>query len=169
MLHCPTANLKLGSGIAPVPEYLEAGITVSLGADGAPCNNRLDAFTEMRQAGLIQKPRLGVQALSAEQVVNCATMAGARTLMKEKDLGSIELGKCADLILVNTRNWHNLPCDNPATSLLYGCGSDDVELTMVGGQILFENGSLTHIDEDECRAEVIRERRALENRAGLNL
>src|SRR5258707_592223 len=78
VVHCPSSNLKLGSGVAPIPEMLAAGCQVGLGADGAPCNNRLDAFTEMRLAALIQKPRLGPEALPAIQALELATLGGAR-------------------------------------------------------------------------------------------
>src|SRR5437879_11576659 len=89
VVHCPSSNLKLGSGIAPVPEMLAAGCRVALGADGAPCNNRLDAFEEMRLAALIQKPRLGSDALPAAQVLALATLGGAKALGLEAETGSV--------------------------------------------------------------------------------
>src|SRR5437762_10444936 len=94
IVHCPSSNLKLGSGIAPIPEMLAAGCRVGIGADGAPCNNRLDAFAEMRLAALIQKPRLGPDALPAGQALELATLGGARALGLEAAIGSIEVGKC---------------------------------------------------------------------------
>src|SRR5437773_9358609 len=101
VVHCPSSNLKPGSGIAPVPEMLAAGCRVSLGADGAPCNNRLDAFEEMRLAALIQKPRLGSDALPAAQVLELATLGGAKALGLEAEIGSIEPGKKADLVALD--------------------------------------------------------------------
>src|SRR5260370_21070575 len=89
VVHCPSSNLKLGSGIAPVPEMLAAGCHVALGADGAPCNNRLDGFTELRLAALIQKPRLGPDALPAGQALELATLGGARAPRLEDELGSL--------------------------------------------------------------------------------
>src|SRR6266849_784518 len=99
--HCPSSNLKLGSGIARVDEMLERGISVSLGADGAACNNRLDMFTEMRTAALLQKVLHGPEVLPAARALRMATVDGARALGLEKEIGGIELGKRADVILVD--------------------------------------------------------------------
>jgi cytosine/adenosine deaminase-related metal-dependent hydrolase len=101
VMHCPGSNLKLGSGIAPVAEMRAKGITVSLGADGAACNNRLDMFEEMRLAAVLQAMRHQPGILPAREVVEMATRDGARTLGLEDQLGSIEVGKRADLIIVN--------------------------------------------------------------------
>jgi 5-methylthioadenosine/S-adenosylhomocysteine deaminase len=167
VLHCPSANLKLGSGCAPVPEYLEAGIAVSIGADGAPCNNRLDAFLEMREAALIQKPRLGSDALAARDVVDMATRLGARTLGMEDEMGTLEVGKRANLILVDRDALSVTPGAHPATDIVYGHASSDVLLTMVNGRILYEDGRCTTIDEDALRDEVRAERKRLVERAGI--
>src|SRR5690606_4685064 len=93
--HCPSANLKLASGIAPIPEYLADGVNVALGADGAACNNRLDAFAEMRLAALVHKPRCGPRSMPARTVLEMATLGGARALGIDRDVGSIEIGKLA--------------------------------------------------------------------------
>lgn len=167
VLHCPSANLKLGSGCAPVPEYLEAGITVSLGADGAPCNNRLDMLTEMRAAALVQKPRLGPDALAARDVVAMATVHGARTLGWEHEMGTLAEGKRANLILVNRETFSAWPPSDPATDLVYAHAAADVLMTMVNGEILYEDGHLTTVDEEALRAEVRRERKRLVKRAGV--
>ena len=167
VLHCPSANQKLGSGIAPIVDYLEAGITVSLGADGAPCNNRMDAFQEMRAAALLQKLHRGPGAFPARDAVRLATLNGARTLGREAETGSLEPGKWADLILVNTQHAHALPSEDPATTIVYACSAADVELTMVRGRVLYENGTLTTIDEEALRARAWRERGRLLARAGL--
>lgn len=167
VLHCPSANLKLGSGCAPVPEYLEAGVTVSLGADGAPCNNRLDMLMEMREAALIQKPRLGPAALPARDVVAMATLGGARTLGWEAEMGTLEVGKRANLILVDRDALSVTPSSGPATDLVYGHTAADVLLTMVNGEILYEDGHCTTIDEDALREDVRRERKRLVERAGI--
>src|SRR6185503_10059410 len=95
LLHCPSSNLKLASGVAEIPELAEAGVAVSLGADGAPCNNNLDGFMEMRLAALIHKPRAGSSAMPARQVVRMATMGGARALGLDGEIGSLEVGKKA--------------------------------------------------------------------------
>ena len=99
--HCPSSNLKLGSGIADIPLYIDKGISVSLGADGPPCNNNLSIFTEMRLASLIQKPIHGPTSMDAKTVFRLATIEGAKALHLEDEIGSIEIGKKADLVLLN--------------------------------------------------------------------
>ena len=101
MLHCPSSNLKLGSGIAPIWKLHQAGIPISLGADGAACNNNLDMFQEMRLAALLQKALHGPEAMPAATVLEMATLGGARALGLEEQIGSLEVGKRADLIIVN--------------------------------------------------------------------
>ncbi len=167
VLHCPTANLKLGSGVAPIPEYLRMGINVGLGSDGAPCNNRLDLFQEMRTAGLVQKPLHGPVALPAQAIVGMATEGGARALGWETEMGRLEPGKLANLILIDPNRLHALPSEDPAASVVYAHGADDVEMTIVNGRILFEEGHLTTIDEEQLVDEVRRQRRKLFQRAGL--
>ncbi|HBA85893.1 MAG TPA: N-ethylammeline chlorohydrolase [Verrucomicrobia bacterium] len=166
ILHCPTANLKLGSGVAPVPDFLAAGLTVALGSDGAACNNRLDIWNEMRLAGLVQKPLLGPEALPARDIVRMATLGGARALGWEKEMGSLEVGKKANLIIVDSNNVHVLPSDDPASNVVYAHASADVLMTMVNGQILFEDGRLTTIDEEKLREEVLCQKQAMLKRAG---
>lgn len=167
VLHCPSANLKLGSGVAPIPEYLALGLAVSLGADGAPCNNRLDGFLEMREAGLIQKPRIGPEQFPAADVVDIATRLGARALNWEDEMGTLEVGKRANLILVSRDSLHVVPSDDPATNLVYSNLGSDVRLTMVNGEILYRDGELLTIDEEKLKAEAREERIKLEKRAGL--
>lgn len=167
VLHCPSANMKLGSGIAPIPEYLKAGISVSIGADGTPCNNRLDQFMEMREAGLMQKIRLGPEALPAAEVVRMATQGGAEALGWEKEMGTLEVGKRANMILVSQDSVHTIPSTNPSTNLLYSNTAADVLMTIVNGEILFEEGQLTTIDEDRLCVDVRREWTRLAQRAGL--
>lgn len=167
VLHCPSANCKLGSGIAPIPELLALGVSVSLGADGAACNNRLDMLEEMRMAGLLQKLRLGPAALPAREIVHLATAGGARALGMEREIGSIETGKRANIIIVDLSRFHILPWEDPATALVYGARADDIAMTIVDGRILYEDGGLTAIDEDALRHEVTIQRRKILARAGL--
>ena len=167
ILHCPSANLKLGSGVAPTPEYLELGLAVSIGADGAPCNNRMDAFLEMREAGLIQKPRLGAGAMPASDCVRMATSHGARALGWEHEMGTLEVGKLANLIIVDQETLHCLPNDDAATNLVYSNLGSDVHLTMIRGEIVYEQGEMKTIDEDRLRHDVRVERKQLMQRAGL--
>ena len=167
VLHCPSANFKLASGIAPIPEYLEQGINVSIGGDGAPCNNRLDQFMEMREAGLMQKIRLGPAALSARDVVMMATEGGAKLLGWEKEMGTLDPGKRANLILVDQNSFSTIPSTDPATNVVYANTSSDVVMTIVDGKILYEDGRLTTIDEDALRTSVFKERKKLLERAGI--
>jgi 5-methylthioadenosine/S-adenosylhomocysteine deaminase len=167
VLHCPSANFKLGSGVAPIPEYLAQDISVSIGADGTPCNNRLDMFLEMRLAGLMQQPRLGPGCLSAKSVVRMATEGGAEALNRETEMGTLEVGKRANLILVDQESCHVLPSTDPATNVVYANLSSDVLLTMVNGEILYEEGAFTTIDFERLKNEVVEQRERLETRAGL--
>jgi 5-methylthioadenosine/S-adenosylhomocysteine deaminase len=167
VLHCPSANLKLGSGVAPIPEYLQSGITVALGADGAPCNNRLDMFLEMRAAGLLQKIRLGPRALPARDIVRMATEGGAKALMWGDEMGTLTVGKRANLILVSQDSAHVLPSEDPASNLVYANEASDVVMTIVNGRILYEEGHLTTIDEEKLKSEVRKQKKKLFERAGL--
>lgn len=134
VLHCPSSNLKLGSGIAPIPDYIKSGINVSLGADGAPCNNNLNIFQEMRLAALIQKPKYGPEILNAEQIVKMATIEGARALNLENEIGSIEKGKKADLTFIKSEQIQSIPFDNIYAKLVYSTNQDAVDHVMVNGK-----------------------------------
>jgi cytosine/adenosine deaminase-related metal-dependent hydrolase len=149
VMHCPGSNLKLGSGVAPVAEMRRRGICVSLGADGAACNNRLDMFDEMRLAATLQAVKEAPGALTARDVVWMATRDGARTLGLEHDIGSIEAGKRADLILVDRDRAHLTPDVDPWTTLVYATRGTDIRLTMVDGRILVRDFQLIHLDEAE--------------------
>lgn len=146
--HCPSSNMKLGSGFAPIAEMTRRGISVSLGADGAPCNNRLDMFTEMRTAALIQKALHGAETLSALQVLRMATIGGARALGLEKEIGSIEAGKRADLSLINLERVHTMPHPDSISTIVYAAEASDVELVMINGEVVMRDGQLTSLDEE---------------------
>ncbi len=146
VMHCPSSNLKLGSGLAPVAEMRARGISVSLGADGAACNNRLDMFDEMRLAATIQAVRRGPGALTARDALWMATREGARALGRSDELGSIEPGKRADLILVERDRPHIAPDADPWSTLVYAARGTDVRLTMVDGDVLVNNFALVHQD-----------------------
>jgi len=147
--HCPSSNLKLGSGLAPVTEMMARGISVTLGADGAPCNNRLDMLTEMRTAALVQKARRGPEALPALTVLRMATIDGARALGLGDEIGSIETGKRADLILLNLDRLHLTPCPDVVSTIVYAAQSSDVETVLIDGRVLLHDGRLTMMDERE--------------------
>ncbi|MPZ16451.1 MAG: 5'-deoxyadenosine deaminase [Luteitalea sp.] len=167
VLHCPGSNAKLGSGIAPVTNLRARGITVSLGADGAACNNRLDMFDEMRLAATLQALRAGPGQLAARDVVWMATRAGARTLGLELEIGSIETGKRADLIVVETHRAHLAPGDDPYSTLVYACHGTDVRTVLVDGEVLVDDFTLSTMDEHAVVDDARREVRALVARARL--
>lgn len=163
--HCPSSNLKLGSGIARVVELMEQGISVSLGADGAPCNNRLDMFTEMRTAALLQKVRRGPQAMPALQVLRMATIEGARALGLDKAIGSIEAGKRADLVLVNLEELNSVPHPDPVSALVYSAQPNQVETVMVDGNLVVHEGKLLTLDEVKVRRAAQEQIQVLHSRA----
>lgn len=149
--HCPATNLKLASGIAPIPEMIKKGISVSLGSDGAPCNNTLDAQTEMKYAALIQKPQHGPKAMPARTVLRLATIDGAKALGLENEIGSIEKNKKADIVIHNL-NHENDPVGGALESaLVYSSLPHNVETVFVDGKILFENGKHKTINIGETR------------------
>jgi cytosine/adenosine deaminase-related metal-dependent hydrolase len=165
--HCPGSNLKLGSGIAPVPDLLGRGICVSLGTDGAACNNHLDAFGEMRLAATLQAVAQGPGSLPARTAVLMATRNGARALGLEHEIGTIEVGKRADLILIDSSATHLATATDPYSAIVYAARPDDVVLTMVDGEILVRNGQAAHLDPAEVAATARDEARRLAARAGL--
>jgi cytosine/adenosine deaminase-related metal-dependent hydrolase len=168
IVHCPSSNLKLGSGVAPIPEMLAAGCRVGIGADGAPCNNRLDVFAEMRLAGLIQKPRLGPDVLPAAQVLELATLGGAQALGLEAEIGSIEAGKCADLTVLDLDGPHAQPEDADLISrIVYSARAADVRHVVVEGRIVVRDGELKTADLGEIRRTANTEARRLRRAVGL--
>lgn len=167
VLHCPGSNLKLGSGLAPVPEMRARGICVSLGADGAACNNRLDMFDEMRLAATLQAMRLAPGALTARDALWMATREGARTLGRDDEIGTIAPGRRADLILVDRRRPHAATSPDPWTAIVYAARGTDVRLTMVDGEVLVDEFALTRMDQAEVTAEAAGAARALASRAGV--
>lgn len=150
--HCPSSNLKLGSGVAQIVEMLERGVSVSLGADGAPCNNRLDMFTEMRTAALIQKALHGAEALPALTMLRMATIDGARALGLDKEIGSIEAGKRADLTLLSLEALHTTPHPDPISTLVYAAEASDVETVIIDGRVVMRDGELTTLDQQAVLA-----------------
>jgi 5-methylthioadenosine/S-adenosylhomocysteine deaminase len=168
VVHCPSSNLKLGSGIAPVAKLLEAGISVSLGADGAACNNRLDMFTEMRTAALLQKVLHGPEVLPANRVLRMATIDGARAMGLDTEIGSIEVGKRADLSLVKLDRLHSTPARDTVSALVYSAGADDVETVIIDGKLVLRHRRLLTIDEGETIARARAEAEKLIAAAGLS-
>jgi 5-methylthioadenosine/S-adenosylhomocysteine deaminase len=168
VMHCPSSNLKLGSGLAPIAEMRARGISVSLGADGAACNNRLDMFEEMRLAVTLQAVRKRPGALTARDALWMATREGARALGLAHELGSIEPGKRADLILVERDRPHLAPDADPYSTLVYAARGMDVRLTMVDGVVLVSDFHLAH-DEAAAIADDARQAAAiLASKAGIS-
>jgi len=148
--HCPSSNLKLGSGVADVVALRGAGITVGLGADGAACNNRLDGFEEMRLAALLARARSGPGALTAWDVLRMATIDGARALHADKEIGSLSVDKRADVIVLDAERL--APGGDEATRIVFGGGSRAVRDVIVDGQVLVRDGAPTRLDPAAVRA-----------------
>lgn len=150
--HCPSSNLKLGSGIAPIPLFLKKGICVSLGADGAPCNNNLSMLTEIRLASLIHKPKFGAKIMNAETVFCLATIEGAKALHLENEIGSIEVGKKADLVLINLDDELHPILENDETvysALVYSASPKNIRDVMIEGKWIVRNGKSKIYDEEK--------------------
>lgn len=156
--HNPTSNLKLGSGVAPIPDMLDAGVNVALGTDGAPCNNTYDMFREMHLASILHGGvREHAGLITAYQVLEMATINGARALGLDDQIGSLEVGKKADIVVVAPKGVISAPWDpeqvleggvDPVTTLVHG-SSTDVECVMVDGIVLVSAGKLVGIKEEE--------------------
>jgi 5-methylthioadenosine/S-adenosylhomocysteine deaminase len=152
--HCPQSNMKLASGTAPVPAMLAAGVAVGLGTDGAASNNDLDLWEEADTAAKLQKLVLmQADALPAAQALEMATIGGARVIKREKDLGSLEAGKLADLIVVGMGAAHVTPLYNVTSQLVYATKASDVEAVMVNGRFLMENRRVLTLDVEKVKAD----------------
>lgn len=167
--HCPSSNLKLGSGIAPIAAMCERGISVSLGADGAACNNRLDMFTEMRTAALLQKALHGPEVLPASRALRMATIDGARALGLNDEIGSIEVGKRADLIVVDLARIHSRPLSDLISALVYSAQPADVRTTIIDGRVVMRDAKLATLDEGAVMADADREGASLRTRAKVSV
>lgn len=165
VVHCPSSNLKLGSGIAPIAKLLDEGISVSLGADGAACNNRLDMFTEMRTAALLQKVLHGPEVLPASRALRMATIDGARALGLDSEIGSIEVGKRADLGVVRLDRLHATPGSEVVSALVYSAQPDDVDTVIIDGEVVMSDRKLLTINEQDTIAKAKAEAQDLMIRA----
>ena len=150
-----------------MPELLARGITVSLGADGAACNNRLDMFEEMRLAAILQAMRQRPGVLQARDVLWMATRSGARTLGLDGEIGSLEVGKKADLIIVDRDRPHLAPGPDPYSTLVYAARGSDVRTTIVDGEILVDNFMPERVDRHEVAVSARAAARELASRAGI--
>ncbi len=157
--HCPSSNLKLASGIAEIPELLSMGCNVSIAADGAACSNNMDMFTEMRHAALIQKTRLlDPTAMPAETVFEMATLGGAKAMGKADKLGSLEIGKTADIAIVKLDTLHNSPNygRNIIAQMVYSVRNSDVITVIIDGQIVMKDRNILTLNTAEILADAER-------------
>lgn len=153
--HCPQSNAKLACGIAPVVTMLEAGVAVGLGTDGCASNNDLDMWQEMRTANFLQKLRYqSPTVMSARQSLELITIGGARAAHLDDQIGSIEVGKKADLIVVNLDGCHQIPMYDPVSHLCYATKSSDVVQVFIDGQVVMQDGLVQNLDEAELRLAV---------------
>ena len=151
----PMSNLKLGSGIAPVKAMHKAGINLTIGTDGAISGNDLDMWLAMRlTCGLAKGANMEADALTAKQVLHMATISGAKALGKSDTLGSLEIGKNADFILVDINNSHSIPLFDPITHLVFGAGRSDVTDVFVSGKHVVENKKINGLDIEKIHEEV---------------
>lgn len=153
VVHCPTGPAKMGSGVTPVHELLEAGVNVALGTDAAAANNGADLIRDLKWVAYLQKLlHRDPTVVTAEQVLEMATIGGARALGLE-DVGSLEVGKRADFIVVRTDGPGWVPTLNPVANFVYSTTGADVDTVVVGGQVLMEGRRLTTLDEERVLAQ----------------
>ena len=152
--HNPCSNMKLASGIAPVSKLLENDICVSIGTDGASSNNNLDLIEELKTASLLQKvSTLDPKVLNSDEAIAMGTIKGAEALGLDSEIGSIEVGKKADIILIDTNSANMVPDSSSLSSnIIYSANGSNVDTTICNGKVLMENKKLTVLDEDEIYA-----------------
>lgn len=158
--HCPSSNLKLASGIANIPRYDKLGVPVALGADGAPCNNNLDGFIEMRLAALLQKPFHGPESMPARRVLRLATIDGARALGIDDQVGSLEVGKYADLVVLDLDNDPGCGPDGDVMArVVYTAQKHNVRHVFASGRHLVDQGEVVGVDVPALMARARQSRR----------
>jgi 5-methylthioadenosine/S-adenosylhomocysteine deaminase len=166
LVHCPGSNLKLGSGLADVRGWKDAGIRSGLGSDGAACNNRLDTFLEMGLASGVSRVQHPERPLTAREVLALATIDGARALGLGDRIGSLEVGKAADVIVVGMSGLHHSPAPERDlyAALVHAAVARDVRLTLVAGRVLYRDGRWTTLDPESIHAQAGAETRGLARR-----
>ena len=155
IVHNPISNMKLGSGFAPVKKMRDAGISVALGTDGQGSTNTLDMFEEIKLAAYLQKGMFGTAvAISAKDVLEMATIEGARVLGIDSEVGSLEVGKKADIILIDLNKPHLLPRQDIYSLLAYSVNGADVDTSIIDGKIVMEDRKVLGTDEDEMKQRI---------------
>jgi cytosine/adenosine deaminase-related metal-dependent hydrolase len=168
--HNPSSNSKLASGVCKVPQMLASGVNVALGCDGGPSNNDYDMIREMKLAALIHKAvTLDPLIIPAETVLEMATINGARALGLEHEIGSLEVGKKADLVVLDFNRLHTTPSPNPVSTLVYAATGGEVDMVVVDGQVVVEQGNLLTMDEDEVIQQARQHADQLYRRAGIQI
>ena len=168
--HNPSSNSKFASGVCKVPQMLASGVNVALGCDGGPSNNDYDLVREMKLAAILHKAVTNDPLIvPAETVLEMATINGARSLGLEKEIGSLEVGKKADLVVIDLDRLHTTPSPNPISSLVYAATGGEVDTVVVDGQILVEQRQLLTLDEDEVMHVAREHADALYKRAGIEI
>jgi 5-methylthioadenosine/S-adenosylhomocysteine deaminase len=170
VVHCPSANAKLGSGIADLPRLLShPSVSVGIGCDGAPCNNDLDVLEEMRLAALLQGVRGGPGAVTARDILEAATLGGARALGIEDTAGSLEPGKAGDLVVLDLNRPSTFGTDGVSLydRIVYTAARDAVRWVVADGEVLVERGTFPHMDAGEILARADEETRGVLSRARL--
>ena len=153
--HCPESNLKLGSGIARIADMIQSGVNVCIGTDGAASNNDMDLLSEMRTAALLQKGyNENPEVLTSKQTLEMATINGARAYGLDKDLGSLEPGKRADIVIIDFDKSHLTPCYDVYANLIYSANKADVDTVLIDGKMHLEDGNLITLDEQAIKAHV---------------
>jgi 5-methylthioadenosine/S-adenosylhomocysteine deaminase len=168
VVHNPESNMKLASGVAPVPDLLARGIPVGLGTDGCASNNNLDLFEEMDFAAKLHKVhRLDPTVMPAQAVLEMATLGGARVLGMEEEIGSLEVGKKADIIILDLNRPHLQPVYNVVSQLVYSANGSDVRDVIIDGKLVMENRRLLTLDEKEILATMDEIRKRILQRVSL--
>ena len=168
--HNPSSNSKLASGICKVPQMLASDVNVALGCDGGPSNNDYDLVREMKLAAIIHKAVTNDPLIvPAETVLEMATINGARALGLEHEIGSLEVGKKADLVVIDLNRLHTTPSPNPISSLVYAATGAEIDTVVVDGRIVVEHGQLLTMDEHEVMEQAHQHAGALYQRAGIEI
>lgn len=165
LVHSPVANMKMATGVLPLPDVLAAGVNVALGTDGALNNNSYDMFAEMKTACLLQNSvRQSASAMTAETALEMATLGGAKAIGREQELGSIETGKLADIVLVDLKRVHSYPVHDVVSNLVFSANGSNVHTVFVGGRRVVEAGKILGVDEVDIldqareRSDAVREK-----------